>query len=126
MAQLGFVGEKIDLLIKQGSTFGPYHVELTNPDLTPVNLTGAVIRSKIKKAQTDVTEVEQLNIVVTDAPNGKFSFGLTDAETALMVAGSSIKDPLSLYKWDMELQDSIGNVIPLYYGDCRVFGEITK
>ena len=41
-------------------------------------------------------------------------------------AGETIKDPASLYVWDMELEDASGRVVPLYYGDCKVFLEVTR
>ena len=43
MTTLGYIGEKFDLLIKQGSTLGPFSITLSNPDNTPVNLTGAAV-----------------------------------------------------------------------------------
>lgn len=126
MAQLGTIGEKIDLLIKQGSTFGPYFVELTNPDETPVDLSGCIIRGKIKKTGLSVVTVEELNVTITDAVLGKFKFGLTDEETAVLPAGETLKDKASLYTWDMEIEDNAGNVLPLYFGDVRVFREVTN
>ncbi len=45
MATLGYIGERLDLLIRQGATFGPFDVTLANPDKTPVDLTGATVRA---------------------------------------------------------------------------------
>ena len=45
MATLGYIGERLDLLIRQGATFGPFDVTLANPDKTPVNLTGATVQA---------------------------------------------------------------------------------
>lgn len=46
MTTLGYIGEKLDLLVKQGSTLGPFKVTLANPDQTPVDLTGATRRCR--------------------------------------------------------------------------------
>lgn len=49
MTTLGYIGEKLDLLVKQGSTLGPFKVTLLNADQTPVNLTGCTIRGHVRK-----------------------------------------------------------------------------
>jgi hypothetical protein len=92
MATLGYIGEKLDLLVRQGATLGPFTVTLT----------------------------------ITDAAAGKFQFGMTDEATAAIPAGETLKDAASVYVWDMELEDASGRVLPLYYGDCKVFREVTR
>lgn len=123
---LGNIGAEVNLLIKQGSTFGPNSVVLKNPDGSFVNLTGAVIRGQIRKKALDTAVVCTFDVVVTDAVNGAFTFGLTDETTATIVADEVLLKPGSLYYWDMELQDSVGRIIPLYYGEVRVFREVTR
>jgi hypothetical protein len=49
MPQIGTKGSELDLLIRQGATFGPNSCTLTNPDNSPVNLTGATIKMQLKK-----------------------------------------------------------------------------
>ena len=126
MTTLGYIGEKLDLLVKQGSTLGPFKVSLINPDQTAVDLTGATLRGHIRKKALSTVLVATLVVTVTEAANGKFEFGLPDEITAGIQAGETIKDPASLYVWDMELEDASGRVVPLYYGDCKVFREVTR
>lgn len=126
MATLGYIGEKLDLLIRQGATLGPFNVTLTNPNNTPVNLTNAVLRAHLRKKALDVVKVAQFDVTITDAVAGKFQFGLTDDATAVITAGETLKDVASVYVWDMELEDALGRVTPLYYGDCKVFREVTR
>lgn len=126
MATLGNIGEKLDLLVKQGATLGPFEVTLQNPDATPMDLTGVVIRGHIRKKALDTALTATLTVTVKDAPNGVFEFGLSDEITAAIPAGETVKDVASQYVWDMELQDALGQVIPLYYGDCKVFREVTR
>lgn len=59
MATLGYIGEKLDLLVRQGATLGPFAVTLTNPDNTPVNLTGATLRAHLRKKALDTGMVNQ-------------------------------------------------------------------
>ncbi len=123
---IGYIGERLDLLIRQGATLGPFACTLTNPDGSPVNLAGATIRGQIRKKPADTTVVASLAVNVLDAVNGLYSFALDAATTATIVAGLDVTKPESLYVWDMELADSLGRVIPLHWGDVRVHREVTR
>ena len=126
MTTLGYIGEKFDLLIKQGSTLGPFSITLSNPDNTPVNLTGAAVRAHLRKRALDSDKVADLQVAMVDAAAGKFQFGMSDEATANIPAGETLKDAASIYVWDMKLEDASGRVLPLYYGDCKVFREVTR
>lgn len=122
---IGKIGEKLDLLIRQGATFGPYKVHLATAT-APVDLTGCVIKGSIRKEIADVTPVATLDIVITDAVNGDFTYGLTVAKTVGLAAGATLKDPVGKHFWDMEITWVGGAVDPLFYGDVTVFREITR
>ncbi len=126
MATLGYIGDKVDLLVRQGATFGPMRVELTNPDATPVNLTGCTVRGQLRKKALSADVVAQFEVAVIDPQGGVFTFGFTDEVTAGIPAGESVKALESAYVWDMEVLDSTGRVNPLYYGDVKVFREVTR
>lgn len=127
---LGYFGEKLDLLIRQGATFGPFEVLIKNPDLSAVNLTGCFIRGKIRKKALDTLVTAEL--VVTINPDqvglgkGKFTFGLSNSITAAIIAGEFAIDAASLYVWDMEWEDAIGNVLAMFYGSVKVQREVTR
>lgn len=125
-AQLGYIGERLDLLIRQGATLGPFLATMTNPDASPVDLTGATIRGQIRKRAADTTVVASLDVTITSAAAGQYSFGLTATATAAIVAGADVTKPESVYVWDLELQDAAGRVLPLYWGDVRVHREVTR
>lgn len=122
---IGNRGECLDLLIRQGATFGTYHATMRNPDGTPVDLTGCLIRGMMRKTPSSASVL--LNITVTSAydATGAYSFGLTDEQTATLTAGTDINRPESLYVWDLEMLDSTGQIIPLYWGDVRVHRRVT-
>jgi len=124
--QIGYYGERMKLLIRQGATLGPFFATMVNPNATRVNLTGCTIRGQIRKTALNTVIVETLNVTITNAVQGEYNFGLTDEETALIPAGETIKDEESIYQWDLELQDAAGAVIPLYYGECIVLREVTR
>lgn len=125
-SSIGYYGEKLDLLIRQGADFGPVLGILLNPNLTPVNLTGCTVRGQIRRRALDAVVVATLVCVITDAPAGKYTFGLPLAVTTAMAAGARPEDPLSRYEWDLELLDALGRVTPLRYGSVVVLREVTR
>lgn len=126
MATLGYIGERLDLLVRQGATLGTFDATMQNPDGSAVNLIGATIRGQVRKKALDPTVVTDIDVTITDAVLGKYSFGLSVAKTTIIAAGETLKEPASLYVWDLELVDSTGRVIPLYYGNVTVFREVTR
>lgn len=127
MAQsIGSKGAELDILIRQGATFGPHTCTLTNPNNTPVNLTGSTIRGALRKCVGDVTSIGITPvIVITDALAGRFTWEFTDEDTATLTADSiSESSPDSLYSYDIEMVDVSGRVIPLLYGTARVFRDV--
>lgn len=123
---IGFLGEEYNLLIRQGATFGPVTVTMTNPDTTPVDLTGCTIRGKIRKKALDVAVVATFTVTITDAPNGEYQFLLTDEITSAIEAGEYASSSASKYVWDLEMEDTLGKVLPLYYGAVTVLREVTR
>ena len=127
MAQIGFRGERLDLVARQGASLGPYVVTLENPNGTPVDLTGCTIQGQVRKNALDTgAPVATFVIVYVDRMNGKFSFEIPHAETAAIPAGEFQKDDASLYEWDMELLDSQNRITPIFYGVYENFREVTR
>lgn len=63
---------------------------------------------------------------VVDAAAGEFSFELTSADTAALVAGETLDSVASRYVWDMDMRDPGNRVVPLFYGECKVFREVSR
>lgn len=122
---LGSIGEELDLLIRQGATFGPHTLSMKNPNNTPVDLTGVTFRGKIRK-DSKSTISYPITFEVIDAAGGVVRMSMTDEETAVIPAGPLLTHADSKYVWDAEMEDSLGSVIPLYYGKVSVFREITR
>jgi hypothetical protein len=126
---VGTKGGRLDLLIRQGATCGPYNVEaLNSADGLPIVLTDCVITGQIRKTADAVVSLADVAVTVVDAANGLFEWEFTASDTALLDA-----DPLdetqitSQYVWDMEMLNTTTNrVTPLLYGDVAVFREVTK
>lgn len=124
--QIGSYGVELDLRIKQGATFGPVTVTARNPDATVMDLTGCTVRGHMRKKALDTGPPVATFVctVLSPATAGMFEFGLTDEVTAAIVADE--QPAKSTFVWDMELEDSTGRVIPLYYGQATVFREVTR
>ena len=127
MAQVGTRGERLDLIVRQGATLGPHTVTLTNPNGTPVDLTGATIQGHVRKNPLDSgAPVASFVITYVDRVAGKYSFEIAHTVTAAIPAGEFQNSPESMYQYDMELLDTAGRIIPLHYGDFINFREVTR
>ena len=127
MAQIGSIGERLDIILRQGSTLGPFIVTLTDSNGAPIDLTGATIAGQVRKNATDTgNPIATFDIVYINRVAGQFSFGIAKAVTALIPAGEYQESEESQYKWDMELIDTLTRCIPLYYGNFENFREVTR
>lgn len=113
---LGTLGDRLDLEMKQGKTFGPHTGTIKNPDGTPMDLTGCTLRASMRRNPNDAT-VFNFDVAVTDAAEGEFTLGMSKTATA------TISPPK--YEWDLELQDSLGRELPVCYGEVIVALEVT-
>ena len=128
MPQIGTKGQELDLLIRQGATFGPVSCTLKQDNGAPVNLTGALVRAQIRRAPNNTLSPGAIGTCsIVNAAAGVFQWEFSATQTALLPADITNEDsPASRYVWDMELEDSLGRVIPLVYGIVKVFREVTK
>lgn len=124
--QIGYIGEKVTLVIRQGATCGPHSVLLRNPDLSAVDMTGAAVRGQIRKKPSSTVVTADLVIEIVNSPTCSFKFSLTDEVTKDIVAGELLSSADSLYVWDIEWEDAGGVVRPIMYGPCQVFREVTR
>jgi hypothetical protein len=125
MSQIGSRGDKLNLLIRQGTTFGPVRCRMKSPGDAPVDLTGAVVRAAMRKSYSSNTDY-QFVCTITEPEDGRFEFMMTDEVSATIPCGPNVNDPASTYVWDMEIEYTDGSVKPLMYGTAKVAGEATK
>lgn len=123
---VGSIGTKLNLLIKQGSTFGPHTVTVTDAGGDPLDLTGADVRAQLRRHALDVDVVAAFDVALAaDPTTGAFTFGLSDEATAAIVTGELPEKPASKFVWDLEVEVG-GTVMPVFYGDVTVFREVTR
>ena len=125
--RIGDIGERRDLLIRQGADFGPITETLTNPDGSPVDLTGCLCRGQIRRTADDPEIVAEFVFeIAADPKTGVVTWGLPNAVTSALTAGASVKDPVSQYVYDQEIEDAAGRIIPWRYGSALVHREVTR
>ncbi len=124
---IGTKGAALDLLIRQGATVGPNSCTLKDGTGDPIDITGATVRAQIRLTPDAVTAAATAVCTLVTPAAGVFTWHFTAAETtALTCSVIDENEPESLYYWDMELLKADATVVPLLYGDVRVFREITK
>jgi hypothetical protein len=116
----------MNLQLQQGATFGLITATMSNPDLSPVNLTGCTIFGSIRKAATPDVIAAPITVVITAPLTGNYTFQVTAANTDLLTAGDALQSPGSQYIWDLFLKDASARVLNLYYGDVKVLRRVTK
>lgn len=119
---IGSIGERQDLLIQKGADYS-VTVTLSNPDGTPMDLTGSTVIAQMRK-RSDTDLVAAFTVVISNPTGGVFVFGLTHEQTTALVCGESLNEPKSQYVWGMKLQDVIGGITPLFYGVVSVAREV--
>lgn len=126
MASFGTAGRKLDLLIKQGSTFTmPFAV--LNEDGTPKDLTGFTVRAQIRRTVKSTSATKTFAALVDPVPSsGRFVLTLSATETAGITAGDSPASPDSRFVWDLEMEGPGGVVLPLAYGAAVIHPEVTR
>jgi uncharacterized protein YdeI (BOF family) len=107
-------GARVDLQIKKGSAFAETVTYKVNGGVT--NISGYTFAAQIRT--TSGALATSFTCTISDAPNGKFGFSLTSAQTASL--NSSVQ-----YKWDLEVTIS-GVTSELFRGDVYVVDEVTQ
>ena len=125
--QIGTKGDRLDILIRQGATFGPMQCTVLKADGSPEDLTGCTFIAEIRKTPDAATAAASALFTLTNATAGQFSFTfLATATEDIPCAPEGETSPDSLYVWDLEIHYPSGMVRPMLYGDALVFREVSK
>ena len=117
MNPLGSRGQRQDLLIVLGATFGPYSVSCVTRGGTLVDVTGCTLHAAVRRNPDDAAALLTFDCqLVNPTTRPQFTWGLAATASAGVKAGKDPKDPLSRAWWSMSLRDSAGRVIPLAWG----------
>ena len=106
---------------EQGATFS-LSITWTNPDGTPINITGASAKMQVRATKTSSNV-----ILEASTTNGRITLG-GSAGTVIFNIPASVTSLLSVgqYVYDLNITDSSGNITRLLEGAFFVDGEVTK
>jgi hypothetical protein len=111
------LGDYIEIRMHQGDSFGPIEFELTNPDDSPVDLTGCTVTGKVGRVNDSGQAVsEDVNFEWTDQDQGKFKATLTQEQTDRLQAGKTVYSRSSRYEFWIRIEDSLGRLVKPYHG----------
>ena len=125
--KIGTYGEELGLRIRQGATFGPHRLVISNPVTgLPVDLTGATFRAQVRKKSGDSVPVLSFQCAIFNAATGEMDFWAEDDATITVRAGEDVRSGESQYKWAMDMIDASSRVLPLLYGPVEVMPAVAK
>lgn len=109
------------LTADQGATF-EYILTWTNPDGTPIDLTGYTARMQIRRRTTSQQLVDTLT-----TENGKITLGGAEGTITLNLSATETAAlPAAQHQYDLELVSSGGEVTRLLMGYFVVRQEMTR
>lgn len=124
MAKLGRRGDKLDLLIRQGATLGPFPVTISDSNGVAKDLTGTSVRATIRKDYGSVVAYP-VTVALTEVLEGRFVMSIPAAQTAAIPYLGDLFDPDNQYVWDLEIEYANGFVEPIFWGIVQIAPEAT-
>lgn len=123
--ELGWVGEEVDLVVRQGQTFA-LDLVLEREDGTKVDLTGATLVGQVRRRPTATSTSATFAVEVLSAELGEVRLSLAHETTAALACGRNLYDADSTYVYDVELHNVDGTIDPVCWGMLRVHREVTR
>ena len=127
-----------NIIVEQGTTIRiNYSVnELTNPNIPfhattnpyiPINISNTLIRMQVRTTVDSSTVLLNLTLangkfVITSAANGLFNLKLSPIDTSVITIKGDSLDCV----YDLELEDSTGNVTRAFEGIFTINKEVTR
>jgi len=115
----------VDLITVQGKTW-KMELTVTDNNDNPINITGWQVRGQIRKTYKSTEKTADWVCIITDGANGKVTVSLPATTTANIPCGATINEPASQYVYDIEAEDTNGDVVELMRGKLFVKYEVTK
>ena len=99
-----------------------YPVEITDPSGNPVDLTGATVKSSIRKEYGSAV-LGSFTINYTDLPNGKFELYLDQTTSSSLPQNP--KGRINSFVFDVEMTYADGSKDTIISGYLKVVNEVT-
>lgn len=116
---IGDLGQRIDIVLRQGTDAERITLQLQNPDGTFVSFAGATILAQVRRNPEDASPVESF-VVSQSAGNDTVYLDFPGSKSTGMAAGINANDATGRYVWDCVATFLSGPVRALAYGDLRI------
>ena len=121
------IGAQVNMTLRHGADFQTT-LTFTNPDGSPVNLTGCTLAAQIR--QLPLAQIPPLAfftcVVAADPTKGLATMSLPGIVSETLTVGASLTNPLSQYSWDLTLTDALGRVSCPLYGQVSFYRDVTR
>lgn len=119
--ELGWLGEKTDIGIKQGATFGPNYISLTDEAGAAFDLTGSTPIGSFGKTAYSENPVGAVFSFDVDI-SGEFFTWTMSASASALIPCSEIDENQdeSIYDYEVNIELADGRIIPIVYGKAYV------
>lgn len=107
----------IELDLDQGTDLS-YNLDLTNDDGSPIDVTGYVFTSSIRKSYYSKSVTANLTVTIADAANGNVVLSMNSDTTTAIRAGR--------YLFDIKQKDAANTYTRIVEGIITVLPQITK
>lgn len=114
---IGATGTRLDLKVREGADFGPYNVNIINPDGTPMDLTAVIADAQLRTSYEQPDPPSATFTISIDALNGVIAISLPATVTATLK---------SSYYWDLKVTWSNGDISVLLYGEAQILERVTR
>jgi hypothetical protein len=114
------MASKYNIIIEQGADFG-LDFAMSNSDNTPIDLTGAIVRSQIREKYSSPNPLVYFTGTVLDGPAGTAKISLTASQTSAIAATDT-----NAYVYDIEVAFPTGSVVRILEGNVAVSPEVTR
>lgn len=115
----------LNLIGKQGSSW-KFIIRIKDENGQPIDLSDITeVRGQIRKTYSSPI-VKTWNCQITNAQQGEITISLSDEDTSEIPCGESYMDPESQYVYDIEIEDSNGNVSRILQGKLFIDPEVTR
>lgn len=112
---------KLNLVIKQGATFGPNRLTFSE------DVSTWTFRGQARKNADDATVAAEITTVPVSGDPNSVDWSFLAEDTAAMTCHPTDLDHAdSRYQWDYELEKPDGTVITLHDGEIKVWREVTR
>lgn len=125
---LGDKGERFDMLVVQGTDWGPFEFTLIDDQTgLPEDITGCTFLCEIRKEADAATAAASAVFSIVDGPNGVGTIAFLAASTGTVPADPDGEDdPDSIYVCDWRIKYPSGRIRQLTWGFAPVFRSVSR